>query len=186
VNLFHRWCCRSAGWARHLEDVLPTVLAGLDLGEDVLELGPGPGLTTDWLRQRVPRLTAIELERPPAGRLRGRLAGTNVTVVEGDATDMPFPDESFSAVVSFTMLHHVPSIALQDRLLGEAQRVLRPGGFFAGMDSRPNLRWNLYHVFDTRTPVDPRAFPDRLRRAGFTDPRVDVNPQAFYFQARKR
>jgi hypothetical protein len=32
---------------------------------------------------------------------------------------MPFPDGSFSAVLSFTMLHHVPSVTLQDQLLSQ-------------------------------------------------------------------
>jgi hypothetical protein len=38
--------------------VIPWALDGLDPGEDVLELGPGPGLTTDVLRERAARLTA--------------------------------------------------------------------------------------------------------------------------------
>jgi hypothetical protein len=68
----------------------------------------------------VPRLTAIEIDERLAASLKMRLAGTNVTVIEGDATAMPFPDASFSAAISFTMLHHVPSSGLQDRLLAEA------------------------------------------------------------------
>ena len=65
------------------------------------------------------------------------MKNTNVEVVETDATAMPFPDGSFSTVLSFTMLHHVPSVTLQDQLLAEAWRVLRPGGVFAGTDIAP-------------------------------------------------
>ena len=65
--------------------------------------------------------------------------GTNVTVVAGDATSMPFPDGSFSGAVCFTMLHHVPSAELQDRLLTETYRVLRPGGEW--FISTPNLAY---------------------------------------------
>jgi hypothetical protein len=50
------------------------------------------------------------------------MKNTNVEVAEADATAMPFPDGSFSAVLSFTMLHHVPSVTLQDQLLAEAWR----------------------------------------------------------------
>jgi ubiquinone/menaquinone biosynthesis C-methylase UbiE len=42
------------------------------------------------------------------------MKNTNVEVVEADATAMPFPDGSFSAVLSLTILHHVPSVTLQD------------------------------------------------------------------------
>ncbi len=160
---------------------MPAVLGNLDLGDNVLEIGPGPGHTTDWLRERVPQLTAIEIDTRLADSLKGRLTGSNVTVVEGDATAMPFPDASFSSVVCFTMLHHVPSAELQDKLLKEACRVLRPGGIFTGSDSTPSLLWNLFHIFDTRTPVDPEQFADRLTAAGFKDPQVRRGPNYFSF-----
>src|SRR3989337_2735933 len=108
MNLFHRWYCRSRGWARMMQGrVLPWVLEGLDLGDDVLEIGPGPGVTTDWLRTRVPHLTAVEIDHALAESLRRRMEGTNVTVVEGDATATSFPDATFDSAVSFTMLHHL-------------------------------------------------------------------------------
>jgi SAM-dependent methyltransferase len=186
MNLIHRWYCRSAGWRKvvHLY-MMPGVIGDNDLGADVLEIGPGPGLTTDWLRERVPRLTAIEIDERLAASLKTRLAGTNVTVIEGDATAMPFPNASFSAAISFTMLHHVPSAELQDRLLAEACRVLRPGGIFIGSDSTPSLRWNLFHVFDTRTPVDPDTFAARLEAAGFAEAKVRRGPNYFSFSAVK-
>lgn len=168
MNLFHRWYCNSKGWARTLQgEMMPAVLRGVELGEDLLEIGPGPGMSTDWLRDRVARVTSIEIDHRLAESLKQRLAGTNVTVVEGDASAMPFPDASFSGAICFTMLHHVP-YASQDRLLAETARVLRPGAAFAGADSTPSLRWNLYHLFDDRNPVDPVTFADRLARAGFT------------------
>lgn len=186
MNLFHRRYCRSDRWARLMQDrVLPWALEGLDLGDDVLEIGPGPGVTTDWLRSRVPHITAIEIDHKLATSLRQRLEGTNVTVVEGDGTALQLPDATFSAAVCFTMLHHVPSGELQDRLLAEACRVLRPGGIFAGFDSTPNLAWNLAHLFDTRVPVDPSTFNQRLQAAGFVDAKVVSGRSGFSFRARK-
>ncbi len=189
MNLFHRWYCRSKGWARVMNQyVLPWALGSVDLGDNVLEIGPGPGVTTDWLRTRVSHVTAIEIDHKLAQSLERRLEGTNVTVVEGDATKMQLPDNTFSAAVCFTMLHHVPSAELQDRLLGEACRVLRPGGVFTGSDSTPTLMWNIYHMFDTRTPVDPDTFGSRLERAGFTEVTVQRPPggrSGFSFRARK-
>ncbi len=186
MNLLHRWYCRSPGWAKVVHQyMMPGVIGDKDLGADVLEIGPGPGHTTDWLRQRVPRLTAIEIDERLAASLKARLARTNVTVVEGDATAMSFADETFSGAVCFTMLHHVPSPELQDRLLAEACRVLRPGGIMVGSDSTPSLRWNLFHLFDTRTPVDPDTFAARLEGAGFMEADVGRGPNYFSFAAVK-
>jgi SAM-dependent methyltransferase len=82
------------------------------------------------------------------------------------------------------MLHHVPSAALQDRLLAEVARVLRPGGILAGADSRYSLPFRL-HLFDTMVVVDPETFSDRLKAAGFEDVHLDLNPRAFRFRARR-
>src|SRR5688500_8161916 len=129
MNRLHMWYCRSAGWSRRVErDLLPWALNGVELGDAVLELGPGPGVTTRLLATRVRALTAIELDPVLATRLRNE----GYDVVEGEATALPFGDATFSAVVCFTMLHHLPDPAAQDRLFAEASRVLRTGGVFAG------------------------------------------------------
>jgi SAM-dependent methyltransferase len=186
VNRFHRWYCRSDRWGDTLRtSLVPWVLGHADLGDDVLEIGPGPGLTTDVLRQRVPRLTALELDPRLAAALRQRTAGTTVTVVEGDATAMPFEDGRFSAAVCLTMLHHVPSAALQDRLLAEARRVLRPGGVLMGSDSTPSPSFRLAHLFDTMVPVDPGTLPARLVAAGFERPEVGTGRGALRFRAQR-
>ena len=184
MNTFHRWYCRTGHWRRTVEErLLPWALGGTDLGPEVLEIGPGPGVTTDVLARSVPRLTALEIDATLAGALRRRQGA--VRVVEGDATAMPFPDGSFSGVVSFTMLHHVPSAAAQDRLLAEAYRVLRPGGVFAGSDSTPSLVFRLAHFRDTMQLVDPDGFAERLSRAGFRDAQVRVGRGAFRFRSRR-
>src|SRR4051794_25949093 len=135
MNRVHGLICSSGWWARTVESkLLPWGLAGVDLDGDVLEVGPGFGATTRVLARRAGSLTVLELDAGYAASLRRKL-GDGVDVVQGDATAMPFADASFSAVVCFTMLHHVPSPAQQDRLLAEAARVLRPGGAFAGTDS---------------------------------------------------
>jgi SAM-dependent methyltransferase len=151
----------------------------------VLELGPGPGLTTDLLRLTAPRLTTIEVDAKLAESLGNRLTGSNVDVVTGDATAMPFPDEQFSGGVSFTMLHHVPSPALQDKLFREVWRVLKPGGVFVGSDSRQSLLMRVIHIGDTLATVDPDAVASRLEAAGFGVWEVEKNSNAFRFHARK-
>src|SRR5436190_8693328 len=102
VNWFHRHVCQSGRWSRRLEgELLPWALQGVELGDDVLEVGPGPGLTTDLLRSRTKRLTALEVETNAATALRQRLGASAVRIVHGDGTSMPFEDGSYSAVVAF-------------------------------------------------------------------------------------
>jgi len=184
--MVHRWLCRSARWRETVATrILPWVLDGVDLGADVLEVGPGPGVTTDLLRKRAEHLTCVEIDDALAAALARRTANGNVTVIHGDATAMKLPDTSFDGAVCFTMLHHVPSATLQDRLLGEVWRVLRPGGIFAGVDSRYSRGFGLLHFFDTMVVVDPQTFPGRLEAAGFAQIEVEVNEFAFRFRARR-
>ncbi len=187
MNLFHRWYCRSDGWARIVkEHMLPAILKDVDLGENVIEIGPGPGRTTEWLSERVPRLTAVEIDPDLARKLQARMANTNVTVVEGDATRLTMGTGEFSGAVCFTMLHHVPSPELQDRLFSEVCRVLQPGGLYVGSDSTPSFLWRFVHLADTAVPIDPETLQPRLETAGFTDVAVNVRKEGgLSFRARK-
>lgn len=185
MNLLHRWLCRSDRWRRTIAQRLPWVIGDVDFGPNVLEIGPGPGLTTDLLRSLVPRLTALEIDANLAASLRSRSKGSNVQVIDGDATEMPFGDSRFSGVVSFTMLHHVPSQELQNKLLSEVLRVLKPGGVFVGSDSLQNWFMKIIHIGDTLVPVSPDTFGARLKSAGFEVLEVQKNSQAFRFRARR-
>ena len=185
MNFIHRRLCRSDAWRGFVHaKLLPWVLRDLALGDDVLEIGPGPGVTTEKLRERAARLTAVEIDDRLAAALTERMRGTNVRVVHGDATQLAFPDASFSGAVAFTMLHHVPSAALQDRLLTEVRRVLRPGGVFAGSDSTTSFGFRILHVRDTNVTVPPETFAARLRAAGFAEADVHVGSGSFRFAAR--
>jgi ubiquinone/menaquinone biosynthesis C-methylase UbiE len=186
MNRAHALICSSGWWARTVErELLPWGLKGVELGEDVLEIGPGFGATTRVLARRGGRLSVLEREHDYFERLR-RVLPEQVTVDQGDATQMPFPDGRFSAVVCFTMLHHLPSAELQDRLLAEATRVLRDEGVFAGTDSLGTGRlFKLLHVHDTLVPVSPDGLSERLERAGLADPSVQLGGRSFRFRARK-
>ena len=167
VNKAHLEFCSSPEWARLVEDeLLPWVLDGCELGDDLLEVGPGPGLTTDVLRA-----------------LAARLAGRNVRVIAGDVTRLPFPASRFSAAACLTMLHHIPSPALQDAALAELARVLRPGGTLAGSDGLDTPARRELHVDDVFVPVDPGMLEGRLRAAGFGRARVDVAGDRVRFAA---
>ena len=68
MNRLHQWLCGSDRWRSTVALRLPWEIGDTDLGPDVLEIGPGPGLTTDLLRTSVPRLTALEIV-PPFARV---------------------------------------------------------------------------------------------------------------------
>ena len=107
---------------------------------DILEVGGGrSGLT----RLLYPAATVTNLDmdasfaEAPCNRQEG------VRFVCGDATHLEFQDEAFDAVTMFDVLEHIPQ---HERAVGEALRVLRPGGYL--LVSTPNERWRFpYYGF---------------------------------------
>jgi SAM-dependent methyltransferase len=186
VNAIHNLLCSSRWWARRVErELVPWALDGLELGPEVLEIGPGFGATTRLLARRPVKLTVLELEERYCRRLREKL-GDRALVVQGDATELPFENGRFSSVLCFTMLHHIPSRKLQDRAFAEVARVLRPGGTFAGTDSTGvGPLFKLIHVGDTLNLLDPDTLPSRLREAGLRDVVAGRAGRSFRFRAAK-
>jgi SAM-dependent methyltransferase len=185
MNFLHRRLCASAKWKEVVQRyALPWTLEQIEVGGEVLEIGPGYGVATEVLQQQVRHLTCVESDCRLTDRLRRKLQG-NLTIRCEDATAMSLPGESFDGVVCFTMLHHIRSTELQNKLFVEVARVLRPGGVFAGTDSLESRVTRLIHLFDTLVLVDPETLPRRLTAAGFENVQVDVNPYAFRFRAWK-
>lgn len=185
MNDDHLNVCASAEWGAFLaETIFPAVLDGVELGDDLLEIGSGPGLTTDLLKTRVAQLTAVELDPTLAASLATRLDGANVEVLNADASDLPLPNDRFSAAVSFTMLHHVPTVDLQDRIFGELARVVAPGGTVVLNDSLGSDALRDFHHDDVYNPIDPSTLEARLAGAGLADADITVNEFAFWVHAR--
>ena len=186
MNLLHTLICSSRPWARRVErELVPWGVGSIELGDHVLEIGPGFGATTAVLACRLGGLEVLELEDAYCRALRAKL-GEAVEVTQGDATQMPYPDSRFSAVVCFTMLHHIPAAELQNKAFSEIARVLRPGGVFAGTDSvGTGYVFKLIHVGDILQPIDPDRLPARLLAAGLSEPRVQCSNGSFRFRARK-
>jgi ubiquinone/menaquinone biosynthesis C-methylase UbiE len=187
MNRIHNLLCSSGWWARVAEhELVPFGVGGVELGDDVLEIGPGFGATTRVLAQQLPRLTVLELDPGYCERLRSELPNGSVTVTQGDATALPYPDARFSAVLCFTMLHHIPTAAGQDKAFAEVARVLRPGGTFAGTDSiGTGLRFKVIHIGDVLNLVDPDGLPARLQRAGLAVSEVKRGSRSFRWRATK-
>ena len=173
MNEDHDRLCSSAQWIDHLRaDVLAPLLNGVQLGSRMIEVGPGPGAATGWLSHRVQQLTAVEADAAAVAALARSHA--NVEVVHGDASALAFPDGAFDAAGTFTMLHHVPTRELQDRVLAELIRVLRPGGVLVGSDSLASHRLRKFHERDTYNPIPPGHLLTRLQELGCTKITVTV------------
>jgi SAM-dependent methyltransferase len=186
LNEKHLELCSSAEWADAVRRwIIPWVLEGVSLGDDVIEIGPGPGRTTEVLADLALRLTAVEIDGELARSLAARMTSASVEVIQGDATDLHFADARFSAALSFTMLHHVPSAVDQDRLFSEVSRVLRPGGVFAGTDTLDSREFRELHVGDVCMPIHPATLADRLLSARFDEATVDTNDYGLRFHARR-
>jgi len=176
MNENHAKVCGSPEWAALIQDeVLPWLTRDADLGQDMLEIGPGPGAATGWLRERVGHLTAVEVDAEAARKLADKYPERSVSIVTGSAAELGYPDESFDSVGTFTMLHHVPTLAGQNKILAEALRVLRPGGVLIGSDSLGGNDLHHFHEGDTYNPVDPAGLLARLQTLGFADITIKVD-----------
>jgi len=178
VNNEHELLCSSPEWAEYLQtELLPRLLNGVELGDEMLEMGPGPGGATQLLSRRVPRLTALEVDPAAADALERRFAGGNVTVVQGDCANTGMADASFDSIGTFTMLHHLASDRQQHAALAEAFRLLRPGGVLIGSDSIASNDLHHFHVDDTYNPIEPASLLIQLQMIGFQPVGITVGDE---------
>jgi ubiquinone/menaquinone biosynthesis C-methylase UbiE len=120
---------RLTDWLAATEETLDWI--GLEPGQRVLEIGPGPGrLLIPAARRVLPGGTVVGLDIQPGmiERLKARAASedvSNLATVIGDASESHFPPESFDVVFLCTVLGEI-----QDRpaALAQCYRVLKPGG----------------------------------------------------------
>ncbi|MCU1374775.1 MAG: SAM-dependent methyltransferase [Actinomycetia bacterium] len=122
--------------AEYEEQILPMAAAYLDGFDDVLDVGTGEGqiarLAVQGGARRVvgvdPTWAQVEVARERAGGPAYLRAG---------AAELPFPDESFDAVVACLVFEHIEAV---DEALAEVGRVLRPGGRFLFFLNHPLLQ----------------------------------------------
>lgn len=106
-------------------------LAGSELSaaRDILDVGCGTGWWLDRLtadQRSTARLHGVELLPDRATAAQRRVPSAEVRV--GDARELPFASGSFEVVTLFTVLSSLGSVGDVQRALGEARRVLAPGG----------------------------------------------------------
>ncbi len=166
-----RWGMREETFKRGL-----IAQAQITPGYRVLDLGCGTATLTILIKQLHPEATVIGLDGDPQvleiGRAKAARAGVDITLDQGMAFQLPYPDTSFDRVLSSLVLHHLTREDKQ-RTAYEAFRVLRPGGELHVVDfGKPHTV--PAHMLSLVTRRLERAadniaglLPKMFRRAGF-------------------
>lgn len=142
------------------EPLLDAVGAGQ--GTRLLDVATGPGYVTVRASERGANPTGVDFSDTMLAYARAQAPG--VEFVHGDATALPFSDESFDAVVvAFLLLH----LGTPERAVAEAARVLRPGrrAAFSVWDEPSRGRWlgvffDAFMAAGARPPVGVPAGPN--------------------------
>ncbi len=114
----------------------------------VVEIGCGTGAITRVLATLPEVAEVVGVEPAPGLAKRAEALAAhlpNVSFVEGDGRDVPLPDESFDVAVIHTVLSHVPG---PERVVAEALRLLRPGGWVAVFDGDYATKTGAGHAHD--------------------------------------
>ena len=166
----------------------PTALAKLNSGETVLDLGSGGGIDVLLSARRVgPSGKAYGLdmtdEMLALARENQRKAGVeNVEFLKGEIDQIPLPDNSVDVIISNCVIN---LSADKDRVLGEAFRLLRPGGRLAVSDVvvRGDVPEEVRRSMELWVGCIAGALRDydyvaKLARAGFDS--IDIEPTRIY------
>lgn len=151
-----------------VESKLAEALGDAPLGH-LLDIGTGTGRMAELFADEAQRVVALdknlEMLRVARAKLQ-HLPASTVELVQGDFSDLAFPDESFDTVLLHQVLHFAQD---PDLALAEAARVLRSGGRIAIVDfashDHEELRTRHQHV---RLGFSDRQMRDLLRGAGFS------------------
>jgi len=156
----------SSSYRRILRDL------ALGPGDVLLEVGPGGGVFMAQALQRAGRAAALDhspdMVQATRRRNRAAVADGRLEVVEGDAAQLPWPDESFTAVAMNQVLFWLrePGAAL-----AEARRVLRPGGRLAMLSASDRTATRILmapYVRGGATLRSDSQVAGLLRTAGFS------------------
>jgi len=116
---------------------IPTQYAGINKGDNLLDLGSGAGNDCFVARALVGetgKVTGLDFTLEMVTRANtnnNKLGYNNVEFVQGDIEEMPLPDNHYDVVVSNCVLNLVPN---KNKAFAEIMRVLKPGGHFCVSD----------------------------------------------------
>lgn len=158
-------------------------------GERVLDVGAGPGYLASIIAEEVGKsgyVCGLDISAPLLEVAKSQSSKVpNIEFLQGDATELPFPDESFDAVVSTQVLEYVSDV---DSALSEFSRVLRKGGRVALLDTDwDSIVWHSSDRVRMRriltawekhaaNPFLPRTLMGKLKDAGFQNETIKIIP----------
>ena len=162
----------------HEEQVKRQLLAQANVHPDhrLLDVGCGTGTLVLRVKTECPEAEVVGLDGDPkalaVARRKVAEAGADVTLDEGLAYELPYPDACFDRVFASLVLHHLTGEQKQ-RSLAEILRVLVPGGTFHLLDfGTPVSLWErllariAFRSAEARDNIDGRLAA-LLREAGF-------------------
>lgn len=158
---------------------LAIALTGAGPGDDVVDVGCGPGVAARRVAAHGassvtgvdPAAVMLRFGRTLARPWRGR--ATAVRYQEGTAEALPLPDDSATVVWSLATVHHWRDL---DTGLREVRRVLRPAGRFLAVERRTESGAS-GHAGHGWTEDQARLFAERCGTAGFCGIEVDHHPR---------
>lgn len=119
--------------------IVREALAGspVEIGTSLaVEIGCGLGRICAALAERFDRVIGFDISSEMLKRARELSSRPGVSYIQGDGTSLrPLRDGVADFVLTFTVLQHIPSVAVIERYIEEAGRIIRPGGVFV-------FQWN--------------------------------------------
>ncbi len=172
------WFCDTFLYRGKLQELrLRTAnLARLQPGEEVLDVGCGTGTLAIEVQQRVGptgHVFGIDPGAKQIARARAKAARRHLPIdfQVGVIERLPFPDQTFDAVLSTIMMHHLGD-GLKRQGLAEIVRVLKPGGRVVIADfNRPEEHQDKPVRFGS-----VRDLPGLVQDAGFSQMETEVMP----------
>lgn len=134
--IYHRYS------RKHIHDVLyRTMKRYITADAEILDVGSGRGWDTNRMSEHFSSAKITGMEYSPMGvNISQQYEGSRLRFVQGDATAMPFADDSFDALYSLATIEHVSG---PERMIRECYRVLKPGGFLL-VSTHPKQYWQFW------------------------------------------
>jgi O-antigen chain-terminating methyltransferase len=167
----------EAGIERHLANYIPHLPDPDRLGKRAVDIGPGRG---EWLRVAAEKgFEPVGIDTNPAVVHSAQSRGHPVSLGDGVDYLKQMPDESCAVVSAFHVVEHLPFATVLE-LIGEAARVLRPGGVIILETPNPESLYvgacSFWNDPTHRAPIPPKLLDYLVENAGFETETLRMNP----------